>query len=106
MAGIDAETAWTLQPSAAGVTVAVVDTGILPHPDLEGRVLPGYDFISDPNRARDGNGRDPESARRRRLERRRNAASRYDSFFHGLFVAGIIAANTNNGIGIAGVAAT
>ena len=29
----------------------------------------------------------------------------YPSFFHGLFVAGIIAANSNNGIGIAGVAA-
>ena len=67
VAGINAETAWTLQPSAASVTVAVVDTGILPHPDLEGRVLPGYDFISDADRARDGNARDSESARRRRL---------------------------------------
>ena len=36
-----------------------MDTGILPHPDLAGRVLPGYDFISDPDRARDGNARDP-----------------------------------------------
>ena len=52
-------------------TVAVVDTGILPHPDLVGRVLPGYDFISDPEpRARRQRPR-PESARRRRLERRR-----------------------------------
>jgi serine protease len=41
VAGIDVETAWALQPSAATVTVAVVDTGILPHPDLDGRVLPG-----------------------------------------------------------------
>ncbi len=71
VAGINAETAWTLQPNAAGVTVAVVDTGILPHPDLAGRVLPGFDFISDAGRARDGTERDLESARRRRLEQRR-----------------------------------
>ena len=37
VAGINAEAAWALQPDAAGVTVAVIDTGILPHPDLVGR---------------------------------------------------------------------
>jgi serine protease len=102
-AGINIETAWTLQPSAEGVTVAVIDTGILPHPDLDGRVLPGYDFISDPNRARDGNARDPNP---------RDEGDWSDgecgytqrSFFHGLFVAGLIGANTNNGVGIAGIA--
>ena len=59
-AGVNAETAWTLQPSTHDIVVAVVDTGILPHPDLDGRVLPGYDFISDAGRARDGNARDPD----------------------------------------------
>jgi serine protease len=102
VSGINIETAWALQASASNVTVAVIDTGILPHPDLVGRVLPGYDFISDPSRARDGDGRDPNP---------RDEGSWSDgecgfsnSFFHGLFVAGMIAANTNNGIGIAGVA--
>ena len=59
LSGVNAETAWTLQPNSSSVVVAVVDTGILPHPDLDGRVLPGYDFISDPSRARDGDARDP-----------------------------------------------
>ena len=31
---------------SSAIVVAVVDTGILPHPDLEGRVLAGYDFIT------------------------------------------------------------
>ena len=104
MAGINAETAWTLQPSAPSVTVAVVDTGILPHPDLVGRVLPGYDFISDPGRARDGNARDPNPRDEGDWSDGECGCQTYDSFFHGLFVAGLIAANTNNGIGIAGVA--
>ena len=39
-------------------TVAVIDTGITAHPDLDANVLPGYDFVSDATAARDGNGRD------------------------------------------------
>ncbi|MCC7328163.1 MAG: S8 family peptidase [Burkholderiales bacterium] len=101
--GINLETAWTLQPNATGITVAVIDTGILPHPDLVDRVLPGYDFISDPGRARDGNERDPDP-RDEGDWSDGNCGAKYDSFFHGLFVAGLIGANTNNDIGIAGVA--
>ncbi|MFO1414934.1 MAG: S8 family peptidase [Burkholderiales bacterium] len=101
-AGINVETAWQLQPSAAGVTVAVIDTGILPHPDLVGRVLPGYDFISDPGRARDGDARDPNP--RDEGDWSDGECGTSSSFFHGLFVAGLIGANTNNGIGIAGIA--
>jgi len=103
VAGINAETAWALQPTAPNVTVAVIDTGILPHPDLVGRVLPGYDFISDPGRARDGNARDPDPRDEGDWSDGECGAT-YDSFFHGLFVAGLIAANTNNDIGIAGLA--
>ena len=103
VAGINAETAWELQPGAPNVTVAVIDTGILPHPDLVGRVLPGYDFISDPGRARDGNARDPNPRDEGDWSDGECGAT-YPSFFHGLFVAGLIAANTNNNIGIAGLA--
>jgi len=101
-AGINIETAWQLQPSVGGLTVAVVDTGILPHPDLDGRVLPGYDFISDPDRARDGDARDPNP--RDEGDWSDGECGNSASFFHGLFVAGLIGANTNNGIGIAGIA--
>jgi len=105
VSGINAESAWSLQPNAAGITVAVVDTGILPHPDLVGRVLPGYDFISDPNSARDGNARDPDPRDEGDWTNDGDCGYRgQPSFFHGLFVTGQIAANTNNGIGIAGVA--
>jgi serine protease len=38
--------------------VAVIDTGWLPHRALVTQTLPGYDFVSDPTKARDGDGRD------------------------------------------------
>ncbi len=105
LSGIDIAAAWNLQQGTAPITVAVVDTGILPHPDLDGKVLPGYDFISDPEQARDGTGRDADP---------RDEGDWTDSgdcgglpaagsSWHGTFVAGLIAAATNNGIGIAGV---
>ena len=100
---VNAETAWTLQPNSSSVVVAVVDTGILPHPDLDGRVLPGYDFISDPSRARDGDARDPNPRDEGDWSSDGECGAAEDSFFHGLFVAGQIAANANNGIGIAGL---
>ncbi|HQR11857.1 MAG TPA: S8 family peptidase [Casimicrobiaceae bacterium] len=102
LSGVNAETAWALQPDSSSVVVAVVDTGILPHPDLVGRVLPGYDFISDPARARDGNARDPDP-RDEGDWSTGECGFPEDSFFHGLFVAGLIAANTNNSTGIAGL---
>ncbi len=104
LSGINAEAAWSLQPNATGITVAVVDTGILPHPDLAGRVLAGYDFISDPDTARDGNARDPDPRDEGDWTSDGDCGYGQASFFHGLFVAGQIAANTNNGIGIAGIA--
>jgi len=105
LAGVNASAAWDVQLGSPSITVAVIDTGTLPHPDLDGRVLPGYDFVSDPLRARDGDARDPNP----RDEGDWNEAGGcegappFDSFFHGLFVSGLIAANTNNGIGMSGM---
>ena len=105
VAGIDAEAAWSITTGLPTMTIAVIDTGILPHPDLDGRMLPGYDFISDPAFARDGDGRDPNP----RDEGTWNdagdcgGAPAKPSFWHGMFVAGLIAANTDNGVGIAGM---
>ncbi len=46
----------TLSP----VVVAVLDTGKLSHADLDGRTLSGYDFVSEVEFARDGNGLDAD----------------------------------------------
>jgi serine protease len=104
--GVNAPAAWDLQIGSASVTVAVVDTGITPHPDLAGRILPGYDFISDPSIATDGNGRDADPSDPGDAIRDNECGDGIPgepSFFHGTFVSGLIAANTDNGVGIAGL---
>jgi serine protease len=103
LSGVNAEAAWAIQPNSSAVVVAVVDTGILPHPDLDGRVLAGFDFITDPEFARDGDGRDPNPRDEGTWGSDSECGFAQDSFFHGLFVSGLIAANTNNGTGIAGL---
>ncbi|MBA2634147.1 MAG: S8 family serine peptidase [Chloroflexi bacterium] len=61
-------------------TVAVLDTGVdASHPDLDGVVLPGTSVLDGSNGLSDPNG-------------------------HGTWMAGIVAAETDNGTGIAGVA--
>ena len=76
---VDAPAAW---PTAdgSGITVAVIDTGVLlTHPDLVGQLVPGRDIIADDDDPNDEHG-------------------------HGTHVAGIIAAASNNQTGIAGAA--
>lgn len=105
-AGVNAPAAWDVQRGSAAITVAVIDTGILPHPDLDGRVLPGYDFVTDAVSARDGDARDPNPRDEGDWADDGDCGDGVpgnDSFFHGLFVSGLIAARTDNGIGIAGM---
>jgi serine protease len=92
--------AWDTTTGSADVTVAVIDTGILPnHPDIDNsRLLPGYDFISSATNAGDGNGIDPNP------QDPGDGGGVRASSFHGTHVAGTIAANTNNGVGVAGIA--
>ena len=86
--------AWDIEDGTSNpVTVAVVDTGaVTSHPDMAGVFVGGYDFISDAAEAADGDGRDADA----------NDVGQ-DSGYHGLHVAGTVAASTNNGTGVAGV---
>jgi serine protease len=87
---------WVRSQGSESVVVAVVDTGIRPHPDLDARVLPGFDFISSPESAGDGDGRDADPT---------DAGSEdpSSSELHGLHIAGIIGAQSDNSLGIAGL---
>ncbi|MDH5325581.1 MAG: S8 family serine peptidase [Gammaproteobacteria bacterium] len=91
--------AWDISTGSPDVIVAVLDTGILPqHPDLDyqdgqqGQFVSGYDFVSDPVSAADLDGPDSDPT-----------DPNSSGGFHGTYVAGIVAANTNNSQGVAGV---
>ncbi len=76
---IQAPQAWDVSTGSASVIVAVVDSGVdLTHPDLAGKLTQGYDFVEGDTVPNDRCG-------------------------HGTHVAGIIGANTNNALGVAGV---
>ena len=76
---IKADEAWVETKGSSEVRIAVVDTGIdLDHPDIDAQVISGYDFVNGDNEPDDDEG-------------------------HGTHMAGIIAAETNNGEGVAGI---
>ncbi len=80
-ADINATGAWDQTKGDPGIIIAVLDTGVeLSHPDIQNKLVsPGRDFV--------GGGSDAN-----------------DDVWHGTHVAGIAAAETDNELGIAGVA--
>lgn len=98
--------AWTMTTGSASTVVAVIDTGITAHPEFQSRILPGYDFISDPVNANDGNGRDSDASDPGDWTAKHECGygePAYTSSWHGTHVTGIIAAAGNNWSGMAGV---
>ena len=77
---INAPKAWDKEKGSSSVTVAVVDTGVSPHPDIAARLLVGADFYDTANL--DGH---------------------MDMVGHGTHVSGTIAAQGDNDLGICGV---
>ena len=54
---INMPAAWDLEKGSSSVTVAVLDTGVANHPDLAGRIVPGYDFDCKHSGRKSGLGR-------------------------------------------------
>ncbi|WP_421575829.1 S8 family peptidase [Stenotrophomonas maltophilia] len=105
-ASINVRPAWD-KATGTGVVVAVIDTGITNHPDLNANILPGYDFISDAAMARDGGGRDNNPNDEGDWYAANECGSGIpasNSSWHGTHVAGTVAAVTNNSTGVAGTA--
>ncbi|MDQ3928595.1 MAG: S8 family peptidase [Chloroflexota bacterium] len=76
---IKSEQAWDVTTGNSDIVVAVLDTGTaLNHPDLEDKIVPGWDFVQ-------------------------NDSNPYDDEGHGTQTAGIIGASTNNGVGVVGM---
>lgn len=93
---VRAPQAWSRTTGSTAVTVAIIDTGWVKHPELSDRVVGGYDFITDPLNAGDGDGRDPDPTDV-------GDATDGSSGLHGTHVAGIIGATSNNATGVAGL---
>src|ERR1019366_2977598 len=126
----DAVSAWAITTGSTGTVIADVDTGVrFEHPDLlragfGGRVLPGYDFVSEDQNpttgallgtyliANDGDGWDPDpsdpgdwisASDQTNILFPAASCPTADSTWPGTRVMGILGALTNNGIGIAGM---
>lgn len=102
-AGLRLPPAWDLS-TGSGPVVAVIDSGITAHPDLAGSLVAGYDFISEPSSARDGDGRDgdPADAGDWHAPFECGTPNSAPSSWHGTHVAGTVAAAWSNGAGGSG----
>jgi len=120
---IDVEPAWNVTIGSPAIVVADIDTGVrFDHPDnativAGGNLLPGYDMISDVATANDGDGRDADPSDPGDWVTQAEISNRGGPFFectdapedsswHGTQTSGLIAASTDNQIGMASVGRT
>lgn len=118
--GLNLPAAWDIT-RGAGVVVAVVDSGIFNHQDLEPNILRGYDFVGpEPEAfgagflvANDGDGRDADPSDPGDWVAEEDIAkpiftavgcTTKQSSWHGTHVAGTVAAVGDNALGAVGVA--
>ncbi len=100
-ADVDAEGAWDIQDGDPSVVIAVLDSGTQwNHPDLASNIWENTDEAFDGTDT-DGNGF-VDDVRGWDFDGGDNDPS--GSFYHGTFVAGCVAASSNNGQGIAALA--
>lgn len=100
--GMNAQALW-LRTLGSKTKMAVLDTGLVQHPELAGRIVAGYDFITDAQTAGDNDARDadPTDAGDFCSDAQGNVTE--ESSWHGTLVAGIMAAAADSQ-GVAGVA--
>ena len=110
-----AQQAWDVTVGSNTTVVAVLDTGVrFEHPDLlqlsqAGKLLDGFDFVSQTPFANDGDGRDADASdpgdfvtAADKMQPAFTTCDQSNSSWHGTRVSSLIAALTNNAEGIAG----